>query len=397
MPDINEQLKAFGLRVAVMPLDQLKAYPRNSKKHGQKDLAAIFTSINKFGFKDVVLVDPDFEIIAGHGRVLAAREKGLTELPVMICDMDKNEAKAYRIAHNRSANIAKYDDSIITEELSFLKEAGWKLEEFAPLQLDKWTDKLDIPKFDLDIIEPKEKEELTAADVPDCLFESDNEWDVPTLKLKMQADAVDLPFVQWGDVARRDVHRGTWHFYTDDNKFDVLWNDPTGPLQSKANTCVEPNFSTGPQFPRGQAMGLIHRKRWIARFWQEHGIRIIVDINIDPRLYDLILLGVPKGWRAWATRGMPKYIDYLYSSNEIACKHAGTDDILFVVYAGGKGIQEICQKEGWIWIPDRKTYDRKAWTEKMNQEMKDEVRICANPKAVTPNQPKNGARNPKND
>jgi len=374
--DINSLLAAEGLRVEYLPVDSLKPYGKNNKKHGQKDLAATFASIKAFGFADVIITDKDYEIIAGHGRLTAAKEAGKTHVPVLVAlNLDKTQAKAYRIAHNRTANLSKYNDSVIVEELASLKLDEFPLEDLKPLQLDKWMTSVDLPEFKLEEFKEKEPDELTKEDVPDTLWPSDNDWDVPTLNLKMQADFLDAPVVQWGDVARASVHRGSWHFYTDDSKFDTLWKDPTGPLRSKAITIIEPNFSTGPQFPRASAMGLIFRKRWLARYWQEYGRRIIVDLNIDERLYDICLLGVPKGWRSYATRAMPDYDHALYAQHDLAVDHAGTDDILFVVYAGGQHFRDICKKEGWIHVEDRTIYNRKQWTEKMNAEMRDNIII----------------------
>lgn len=382
--DINSKLAALGLKVDVLPIESLTFYKSNNKKHGAKDLAAIYTSIEQFGFADVIICDKDLEIIAGHGRVMAAKEKGITELPVLICErLDKTQAKAYRISHNRTANIAKYNNDIMVEELRDIKyaTAEGQYDDFSydkfkdSLQLDKWTKDLDVPVFNLEEYEVKDAEEIKKEDVPDCIFPSDNPWDVPTLNIKMQADFLDAPVVQWGDVSRSAVQRGTFHFYTDDSKFVSLWNDPTGPLHTKIITLIEPNFSTGPTFPRGKALGLIHEKRWLSRYWQEYGKRIIADINIDARLYDIAILGVPKGWRAWATRGQPHILHTLYQQHQVACDVAGSDDLLFVVYAGGSSIQEVCKKEGWIWVEDRAVQDRKSWTAKMNKEMQEKTII----------------------
>jgi hypothetical protein len=361
--DINEQLSAKGLRIEYLPIDQLKPYEKNNKKHGQKDLAATFASIKSFGFADVVIVDKDYEIIAGHGRLLAAKEAGETHVPTLVAfNLDKNQARAYRIAHNRTANIAKYNDDIMTEELASIQADGFELEDLKPLQLDKWIESIDIPEFDLETYEPKKTEELTKEDVPDCFFPSDNDWGIPVLSLKMMADYIDLPFYQWGDIAAK-ANKGTWHFYQEPEKFSRLWNDPTGPLRSPAVTIVEPNFELGPQTPKVVKAYFIYQKRWMARYWQENGKRIVVDIDAFPQDLELATMGVPKGWKSFATRGIKKFKDNLQYQYDYACKIACTDKILFLVYAGGKEIEKMCIDRGWHYIENRSAYDRAAWTE----------------------------------
>ena len=68
------------------------------------------------------------------------------------------------------------------------------------------------------------------------------------------------------------------------------------------------------------------------------------------------LLGVPKGWKSYATRGCGDYFQYNVDQYEVACDRAGIKDILFVVVGGGKKIKEKCAKRGWIYAPS--TWER---------------------------------------
>lgn len=144
---------------------------------------------------------------------------------------------------------------------------------------------------------------LTRRDVPDALFATDNALGIPLLDVGLQATYVHLPVRTWGSVKRNQVMRGTWHFYTDDYRFEALWTDPSGVVNSECNAAVEPNFSTSEQMPEVVGWYQIYRKRWLARYWQSHGIPVFVDLNVAPRFYYANLLGVPRGWRSWMTRG----------------------------------------------------------------------------------------------
>lgn len=371
---INNKLAELGLKFDVLPVDSLHPYKANNKKHGQKDLSAIYSSIQSFGFSEVVICDKDLEIIAGHGRVLAAKEAGINDVPVLICEkLDKNQAKAYRLAHNRTANIAKYNDDVIIQELNDLKQDGFPLEDISKtMQLEKWMNIVDEPTFDLETYESPTSSEMTAKDVPDALFPTDNDWDVPVLSLKMQADYLDAPVYQWGDTARKIVNRGTWHFYTTDSKFEALWKDPTGPLQSGAPTIIEPNFSTGPQFPKASGMCMIYRKRWLSRFWQENGKRIMVDIDVHEKLYDIALLGVPKEWRSFATRGYRGEESRLLKEFQLVTNYTKSDDLFFVVYGGGHGIESVCKENGWVWIEARERYTRDQYNDLIKKQIENE-------------------------
>jgi hypothetical protein len=129
----------------------------------------------------------------------------------------------------------------------------------------------------------------------------------PMLDPLMQAEGVPAPVVRWGSRARTaEVAGGTVHFYTDDYRFRALMA-PGKAMDVPASGCavaVEPNFSTAPppRMARLEALLLIRRKRLMARSWQARGVRILVDLNVDPAWADLSLIGVPMGWRAYATR-----------------------------------------------------------------------------------------------
>jgi hypothetical protein len=114
--------------------------------------------------------------------------------------------------------------------------------------------------------------------------------------------------------------------------------------------CVEPNFSIYNQMPLPVALWATYRKRWCARWWQSRGIKILVDLNVAEQYAEMNLLGVPKGWNAYATRG---YTDGLQATERefaLACEHAGTASILFVVYGGGRKVMEYCRERGWLWF-----------------------------------------------
>jgi hypothetical protein len=194
---------------------------------------------------------------------------------------------------------------------------------------------------------------LKRSDVPDALWPTDNDCDIPLLNTYMEADAIDLPVVAWGSLRRKDRMCGTWHFYVDDRRFRALWDDPSPVVNSACRTVVEPNFSCHDQLPVAVGLYWIYQKRWLARYWQSKGIRVLVDLNVSEKFHRLNMLGVPVGWRAYATRGYADLTDLTVREWELACQRARTDDLLFLVYGGGKKVQQLCRDRGWIRIPER--------------------------------------------
>jgi hypothetical protein len=104
--------------------------------------------------------------------------------------------------------------------------------------------------------------------------------------------------------------------------------------------------------PRAEALWSVFQKRWAARFWQSQGIRVFVDLTVDPEFRDLNLLGVPKGWSAFATRWLERHADSVGEEYALACESAGDTTPLFVVIGGYVEAKKVCQERGWVWVKE---------------------------------------------
>ena len=97
-------------QVESWPIARLRPYARNAKMHGDDQVAKIAASMAKFGWTVPCMVADDGELIAGHGRGLAATMLGLTELPVIrLSHLDEAERRAYRIADNKLTELGEWD------------------------------------------------------------------------------------------------------------------------------------------------------------------------------------------------------------------------------------------------------------------------------------------------
>lgn len=189
--------------------------------------------------------------------------------------------------------------------------------------------------------------------IPDCLFPSDNDLEIPSLRLDMQPKYAEIPFVLYGEQARtfQMEGNGTLHFYTDDYRFgDSLFDHPEKIIKHNPSTIVEPNYSLYNDTPIAFGMQQIYKKRFISRAMQERGINVFVDLNVSPKFYKLNLLGVPKGYHSFCTRGYEDRIYHLGFEYEIAKMVAGDNQLLFVVYGGGLQVKRFCREKGLIHI-----------------------------------------------
>lgn len=197
----------------VVPTDSLIPYALNSRTHSDQQVSQIAASIKEFGFLNPIIVDGDNGIIAGHGRVLAAKKLGMTELPVVEAShLTKAQRKAYVIADNKLALNAGWDEKILKLEIDELKG------------LD----------FDIDILGFSDKE--LAALLSENIQGLTDEDEVP--------EAPETPVTVLGDVWTLGNHRLMCGDSTsidavdklmDGQKADMVFTDPPYGVEYQSN------------------------------------------------------------------------------------------------------------------------------------------------------------------
>lgn len=111
-----------------VPIGELVPYARNARTHSESQIAQIRASLREFGFVNPVLIDSDRNIIAGHGRVLAAKAEGMTEVPcVLVEHLTDAQRRAYILADNRLAEQSGWDTEMLALELGEIQAAGMDL------------------------------------------------------------------------------------------------------------------------------------------------------------------------------------------------------------------------------------------------------------------------------
>lgn len=136
-------------RVQEVSTELLVPYANNAKKHSKEQVDKIAESIKSFGFLSPCLIDNDYNIIAGHGRVMAALQLGLPTVPCVFIDgLSEAERRAYILADNRLTELGDWDFDLVQEELEALNDmdfnvelTGFSYEPFAEIEYqDKKTE-----------------------------------------------------------------------------------------------------------------------------------------------------------------------------------------------------------------------------------------------------------------
>ena len=165
------------MKITQKKVTELIPYVNNSRTHSDEQVAQIAASIKEFGWTNPILVDGANGIIAGHGRLLAARKLGYTEVPTIeLADLTETQKKAYIIADNRLAINAGWDNEMLTIELNDLLADGFALKMLG---------------FD-----PKELNALLEPEVIEGLTDEDAVPDVP-----------EEPKTKLGDIYQLGSHR----------------------------------------------------------------------------------------------------------------------------------------------------------------------------------------------
>ncbi len=158
--NLSDKMNAIAFRseaIERVPISRLKPSPRNARTHNEQQLTVLMASMREFGFINPVLVNEHGEIIAGHGRVEAARRLGISTVPVIrIEGLSETQIRAYRIADNRIAELAGWDYEILAIELQHIEE----IEVDFPIEITGFTPiEVDVVAEKAQATDTKEKED----------------------------------------------------------------------------------------------------------------------------------------------------------------------------------------------------------------------------------------------
>ena len=185
------------LKIEYLPIKALKPYEKNTRKHQKKDVDNIARSIEKFGMNDPIGIWKDNIIVEGHGRLLACKQLGMTEVPCVRLDhLTDEQRREYAIAHNATAELSEWDFDILPDEL-------------AEIDLSNFS-------FDFGIEDEEEEDEIVEDEAP-------------------EVDDENEPITKLGDIWQLGRHRlmcgdstdkATVELLMDGKKADMVFTDP---------------------------------------------------------------------------------------------------------------------------------------------------------------------------
>jgi ParB-like chromosome segregation protein Spo0J len=175
---IEGEIMSQFYEYTITPIDDLIDYAMNSRTHSPEQVGQVAASIREFGFTNPVLIDEDGMIIAGHGRVMAAKKLKLTEVPcIILSGLTPTQKKAYVIADNKLALNAEWDIEKLELELQSLNEENYGLDVlgFDSKELDELLNPLEEePEIEPDVVFSEELGEAQNYIV--LTFDNDMDW-----------------------------------------------------------------------------------------------------------------------------------------------------------------------------------------------------------------------------
>lgn len=342
---------------------QIEGVPQNPRFIRDKRYEALKKSISEspemLSLREIIAFNHkgEYVIICGNMRFRALKELGYKETTIKLLNEDTPVDKLREYAIKDNESFGENDWDIIANEWDEQELRDWGMEikdweDGGNGNVDFGMEDAEEKAEEMEEINEEDEAEDTLDGVHDILFESDNDFDIPTLLLSEQANKLELPITPWGKNSRLRKDVITYHFYCDDYKFEALWKDPYNLLVSGCHAIIEPNFSLHNETPIALGLQNIYKKRWIARYCQDCGIKVYADLNVAPKFSKYNMLGIPKGYNAFFTRAITGQLVLVENDYKIAQEISGLEKPNFIVYGGGKEAKDWCKKNNILYVED---------------------------------------------
>jgi hypothetical protein len=306
-----------------VPPEELLANPFNFRIHPRFQQEALDGVLNEVGWvQNVVVNKATGHVVDGHLRVSLALRREEPFVPVVYVDLTEAEERLVLAALDPVAGLAVTDGAKLRELLDLTQTNSAAVQSLldhvakaAPTDSAGGTS---LSSSDDDDEGPDEDAGQIFQFREDVIFSSGNVWGLPDLRADMLARIEDMPTEVWDGIEevepdsnpRKLFLYGTSKppvtckghvvgFYVDDYRFEVIWNDAVKILEKFQRmgwgACVMPDFSLWGSDPLAIQMYNLYRSRWVARYWQEAGIRVIPNITFsDERTFEFAVAGIPK-------------------------------------------------------------------------------------------------------
>lgn len=326
-----------GLKISEIAVGKLKPFPGNARR-GDVDSVAESLVENE-QYKPIVVQKSTMFVLAGNHTLQAAKKLKWKTIDVVIIDVDDDRAKRINLVDNRTNDIADYDYEALYEQIlslptlegtgyaddlmdQILEQAGTEATNYGNIGVGNVSSSVfdaDEDPVDVDSFDDLPDHLRGVADLkPDVIFESNDWWGMPDLMPSMLMPKITETVDTWsGPSSSKDDgtslflysyatdstkgmpwERTIINFWTSDSRFESWWAEPNKyiarMLNAKIYGAVSHDFSVLPGLPRLLQHFNIYRSRWLARYMQESGIKIIPHIQcVDLSSFDFCLDGIP--------------------------------------------------------------------------------------------------------
>lgn len=274
-----------------MKIDEIRPYERNAR-YNDKAVPVVAESIKEFGLRGQIVLESRENpvIVAGHTRWAACKSLGWTEIPDekidFADDLTEEQIKAYRLADNRTGEVATWNKALLKSEVKALGKNNFDMSRF----------KFDFKSKNL----PYGAERLKTDDSYNLRMVNAVHCDANGMPILNESDYTPedlLPF-NYAKTAKEDDYSKTLHFFIDDYQFERLWNRPDAYLEliSRFKAVLTPDFSLYMDMPLPMQQWNEYRRRALGAYWQRNGIEVIPTLSwSDKRSYGFCFDGLPKG------------------------------------------------------------------------------------------------------
>lgn len=280
------------LKIEYIPIEDLKPYSANAKIHTEEQINQIMESIEMFGMNDPIAVWKDNIIIEGHGRLLACKELGIEEVPIIrLDDLTDDERKAYTLIHNKLTMNIDFDIDILNEELEHIEidmsQFGFDIGTFEDEEMDFEDD---------DGYYGDERERTNRAYNLDLIENLTNDfWQMPIIENDnfIPSDLIGFNYAKSNENKNCGIH-----FYVDDYQFERVWNYPEKYVDvlEQYECILSPDFSLYLDMPMPMKIWNIYRSRLVGQYFQSRGIKVIPTISwAEKDTFSFCFKGIPKG------------------------------------------------------------------------------------------------------
>ncbi len=283
------------IKIEYLPIEQLKPYEKNTRKHKDYDVGEIAKSIEAYGFCDPIGIWGENIIVEGHGRLLAAKKLNMKEVPCIRLDhMTDEQRRGYAIVHNKTAELSEYDFEILAQELQ---------------EIDLSDFDFDFPEvFEFETNEEPQEQEQEKVNERERTYKlynlQYNDLERTAGKYQMpiiQKEIIETPKKQpigFNYVLSTNEKDRAVHMFLDDYQIERLWGSPEQYVDKLMEfDCIfTPDFSLYSDMPIAMQIWNTYRSRLVGQIMQDYGIKVVPTVSWGlPETFDFCFDGIEEG------------------------------------------------------------------------------------------------------